>query len=267
MTEKSAPSADARLRVEAALDGELDAGHAIDFERELAADPELRALYETHAAARAAVREFAPRDRAPAALRARVAALAAEPAALAPPRARRSMYPPLALAASVCAVAILGSLAWTQRSVAPADDSRMLALVSGYMRGQVSGQPFDVASSDRHTVKPWLAGRVTVGASVLDLADVGYPLAGGRIDIVDRTPVPTLVYRRREHFIALSELPLEKGLGAWEGSIEGYHVERWTDSERAYVAVSDLDAPDLAAFAAAFRKASRSDAPGDPARP
>ena len=77
MSDKSPLSTETRLRVEAALDGELDAGHALDFERELAADPELRALYERHSAARAAVRDAAPRERAPGALRARVMALAA----------------------------------------------------------------------------------------------------------------------------------------------------------------------------------------------
>ena len=127
--------------------------------------------------------------------------------------------------------------------------------VAGYMRAEVSGQPFDVASSDRHTVKPWLAARVTLGAAVIDLADQGYPLAGGRIDIVDDRPVPTLVYRRREHVISVSELPLASASGAGALAMEGFHIERWRDRERAYIAVSDIDAPDLADFAQAFRRA------------
>jgi len=44
---------------------------------------------------------------------------------------------------------------------------------------------------------------------------------------------------------------------SWRGTVEGYHVGRWTDTERAYVAVSDIDAPELAAFAEAFRRADR----------
>jgi anti-sigma factor RsiW len=268
MNDKSPLSMDSRLRVEAALDGELDAGHALDFERELAADPELRALYQRHAAARAAVRQFAPRERAPERLRARVLAMAAEPPAALASRARRLPPASLALAASLAIVAIVGSLAWMGRFANPSDDDPALqALVAGYMRGQVSGQPFDVASSDRHTVKPWLASRVTLGAAVLDLSQAGYPLAGGRIDIVDRAPVPTLIYRRREHFVALSELPVGRGTGSWRGAVDGYHIERWADAERAYVAVSDLDADDLAAFADAFRKARQSTGPNDPAKP
>ena len=61
-------------------------------------------------------------------------------------------------------------------------------LVSDYARAAIAGQPFDVASSDRHTVKPWLAGRTTVSADIVDLAPQGFPLAGGRVSVVDRIP-------------------------------------------------------------------------------
>ena len=57
-----------------------------------------------------------------------------------------------------------------------------------FARAEISGQPFNVASSDRHTVKPWLAGRTTVSASIVDLAPEGFPLVGGRVAIVDRIP-------------------------------------------------------------------------------
>ena len=264
MSDAPRPEPDASLRANAAIDAELDAANALQFERDLASDPELRALHATIGAAAEAVRRAAPRERAPAELVARVSRLANVHEA----RSQRSLRVanvPRALAASLAAIAMIGALAWAIRVGGPGEDAQIQALVSGYMRGQVSGQPFDVASSDRHTVKPWLASRVTLGAAVVDLAEAGYPLAGGRIDIVDRAPVPTLVYRRREHFISVSELPAGRGSQTWRGSVDGFHVERWADSERAYVAVSDLDAADLSAFVAAFRAAqARAGVPSDP---
>jgi anti-sigma factor RsiW len=130
-------------------------------------------------------------------------------------------------------------------------------LVSDYARAAIAGQPFDVASSDRHTVKPWLAGRTTISSDIVDLAPQGFPLAGGRVSVVDRVPAPTLVYRHNEHMVAVTELPLDAPAARSEGieTIDGYHVARWRDANLAYVAVSDMDAKTLADFVAAFRAA------------
>lgn len=243
------------LRAQAMLDGELDATNALAFERDAAADPELEAIYRRLRDLGADVRASIGPEPAPEALRARILALAQPPAAQTPVR-RRLAAPPLAWAASLAAVGVvLGALLFAMRLSAPGGDPSLRALIAGYMRGQVSGQPFDVASSDRHTVKPWLAARVTLGAAVIDLTQEGYPLAGGRIDIVEGKPVPTLVYRRREHIVTVSELPLAEGAGSGAEAMDGFHVERWSDRERAYVAISDLDASELAHFAEAFRRA------------
>ena len=78
-------------------------------------------------------------------------------------------------------------------------------------------------------------------------------------------PAPTLVYRKREHLIAVTELPATmagaRGGGAIE-TIDGFHVARWSDANLSYVAVSDIDEKDLAAFAEAFRAAQKPAAEG-----
>ena len=104
-------------------------------------------------------------------------------------------------------VATLGLQHLIAASNAP--DAALQAIVSAHMRSQISGQPVDVVSTDRHTVKPWLAGKLPVAAEVVDLAEAGFPLAGGRIDIVAGAGVPTLVYKRRDHLISVTELRAE----------------------------------------------------------
>jgi anti-sigma factor RsiW len=227
-----------------ALDGELDAANTLAFEEELAKSPELAAEYARLLALRSAIREHAPREAAPERLRSRIEALAA-PA----PVVRRAPW-----AAMAAALALAAALAgfWAGRATG-GGESAVAALVAGYQRAALSDQPIDVASSDRHTVKPWLAAHAPLGAAAPDLAKDGYPLVGGRIDILDRRAVPTLVYRAGKHLISVSELPLSQG-GGGATTLDGYHVERWRDTERAYVAVSDIEAPELAAFAASFRK-------------
>ena len=260
----SDPNPDPRsLRINAALDRELDAANALAFERDLAADPALAAEHRELEAVRGAVRRHAPRETAPKSLVDSVLALSdagvqAQPANVVPlaPRAgtsRLANWLPVAAAFAVLGYAAgagLTTLRGPRPSQAIAD-----GLVSDYARAAIAGQPFDVASSDRHTVKPWLAGRTTVSADIVDLAPEGFPLAGGRVSIVDRVPAPTLVYRHNEHMVAMTELPLDSPAARSGGieTIDGYHVARWRDANLAYVAVSDMDAKTLADFVAALR--------------
>jgi anti-sigma factor RsiW len=141
------------------------------------------------------------------------------------------------------------------------------AIVAGFVRGRLSGQPVDVATSDRHTVKPWLAGKVAGATTVVDLKADGFPLVGGRVDVVAGEPVATLVYQRREHQIALSELP-GRGVASEprKETRDGYVLLEWSDNGRRYVAISDLPPAELDAFGAAFRSAAAAERE-EPAKP
>jgi anti-sigma factor RsiW len=242
---------------------------ALDLERAMRDDPGLAAEYRRLAALREAVRRHAPPERAPRGLADRIAALAApaEPAAptgsaailpfrrAAPGPARR-----LALAASIAASGFVVGAGFLALRLISAPEGVATGLVADFARAEIAGQPFDVASSDRHTVKPWLAGRTTVSPKIVDLNPEGFPLAGGRVAIIDRIPAPTLVYRHNEHFVAVTELPPgAKGVNSDERieTIDGYHVARWSDESLAYAAVSDMDEKTLADFVAAFRQERR----------
>jgi anti-sigma factor RsiW len=264
MTEPHSSPDDRTLRLNAAIDGELDAANWLELEREMRADPALAAQYRLLASTREAIRRHAPREAAPRTLADRIAGLA-EPAPIRRPFWSGARV--LALAASIAAAAFaLGAGVMTLRTPG-ASNAVAASLVSDFARAAIAGQAFDVASSDRHAVKPWLAARATVSAQIADLAEQGFALEGGRIAIVDRIPAPTLVYRRREHLIAVTELPLAIARAGANGGIEtidGYHVARWSDPNLSYVAVSDIDEKDLAAFVEAFRQALKpaTEAPG-----
>ena len=270
------------LRLNAALDGELDAMGSLAFERDMRDDAALAAEYRRLTTLRDAVRRHAPREAAPQALADRIAALTASAPAPSPPQAaaaptatvvpfrRRAWLDSraLAMAASFAVLGFaIGAGLTSLRAPSPSGDVAQ-HLVSDFTRAAIAGQPFDIASSDRHTVKPWLADRTTISGSIVDLASQGFPLVGGRVTIVDRIPAPTLVYRHNEHLVAVTELPLGAGQARAAGAIEtidGYHVARWSDANLAYVAVSDMDEKALAEFVEAFRRGGRP-AP-EPTRP
>jgi anti-sigma factor RsiW len=276
------PVKDDALLLQAALDGELDAVNMIEVEARVAADPSLAAEYARLHALRDVIRTRLPREPAPETLRARVIAMtqtAAEPAppgdsdrriisiapAVSRDRAaapmRRSLFdaPYRSLAASLILGLAVGAGASGLLRSPPADDEIGRAAVAGYVRGRLSGQPVDIATSDRHTVKPWLAGKIASPATVLDLAKDGFSLVGGRIDVVGATPVSTLVYKRREHQIALTEMPARAGDASPAPRLEtrdGYALMRWADKGLLYTAVSDLPPSELDAFRDAFHRAA-----------
>jgi anti-sigma factor RsiW len=238
------------LRLQAALDGELDAAGMLAFERACAEDPALAAEFTRLTSLDETLRRAAPIEPAPEHLRARMAALGEQPR-----RASRFMSaPPRALAATLLLGAFLGYGGGLLRPAPPQDER---ALVSAFMRTQIGGQSVDIPTSDRHVVKPWLASRAPLAVAAVDLASAGFPLIGGRVEALDGRIAPTLVYRRREHRIEVTELPLSGRAGETiaTSGLDGYHVARWSDFDRAYVAVTDLPESELADFVAAFRAA------------
>lgn len=236
-----------RLLLDAYVDGELDPAHALEFERRLAEDPALAEELSRIEALRSALRERLPRAIASPALRRRVAALA---------RPRRPAFDwrsGWAAMAASAAIAFAGGSIATWLALGPARDGLPELVVASHMRALMASEPVEVASSDRHTVKPWFNGKLPGSPRVVSLAAEGFALVGGRIDVIGLTPVPTLVYRARLHVISVTALPPADRRIAPPHAINGYNIVEWTDGGVAYWAVSDLAAPELQGFARAFR--------------
>jgi anti-sigma factor RsiW len=127
-------------------------------------------------------------------------------------------------------------------------------VVAGHIRGQLAPQPFDVASSNRHTIKPWFTSRLPESPQVIDLAAQGFVLVGGRVDVVGHDPVATIVYKHAAHTVSLTTLP--PGRSVSDQAIAGYNVRSWSDAQFTYIAVSDLPSADLETFERAFSAGS-----------
>src|SRR5262249_34383498 len=237
------------LLIHAYVDGELDPANALALEARMASDPALAAERDRIEALRRAVRDQLPREPLPAGLRARIEAWVG--AGRAPPQ-----FSGRALAASIAVTAIVASASTSALLTGTASNTTTRdAVVAGHIRALMAPEHFDVASSDKHTVKPWFNGRVPEAPRVVDLAKADFPLAGGRLDVVGQTVVPTLVYRHAKHLISLTALPASGRAGSAPvaGKTGGYNTLSWTEDDVAYWAVSDVEAADLKKFVELFR--------------
>jgi anti-sigma factor RsiW len=254
------------LQMNAYCDGELDPASAIEFERRLAGDQSLQARYDRLLALRRAVRSL-PQPEMPAGLLARINSkldtdglgqVVELPVRATTPgqtgRLRQRGWSLQALAAAAVFGAVISSSVMVTMARYDLREDVARQVVAGHIRGLMAPQPFDVASSDRHTVKPWFTSRLPESPQVPDLAAQGFVLVGGRVDVIGHDPVATIVYKHAAHTVSLTTLP--PGQSVSDHAIAGYNVRSWGDAEFTYIAVSDLPSADLAAFERVFAAGS-----------
>jgi len=248
------------LLLNAYIDNELDAASVLDVERRIGADATLKAELARLIELRNALSAHVGKDRASDALRRRVAAIAGAPKIGATPSARAPLrnFDWRQMAAAAALAAFLAGAGTYLGMRQGAGASEIAEIVAGHQRALLATAPFDVASSDRHTVKPWFDSKLAVSPQIVDLTEAGFPLVGGRVDVVDGRPVPTIVYRRREHVISLTAVPKpgskDDGAPPAQATRDGYSLLVWPGRDFSYSAVSDVAAGELQEFAAQWRR-------------
>lgn len=116
------------------------------------------------------------------------------------------------------------------------------SVADAHAKALTSGRTIMVASSNHHTVKPWLAAHAGLSPPVTDFASDGFPLAGGRVDEVAGARAAVMVYAHGNHHVDLFAWP-DRGARLPEpGMTRGFRSAFWKRGDMDYAAVSDMDA-------------------------
>jgi len=162
----------------------------------------------------------------------------------------------LGLAAAIVFAAIIALNVVPRLQRPGADQFLATQLIASHVRSLMANHLTDVASSDQHTVKPWLDAKLDFAPPVVDLSSEGFPLVGGRLDYLDNRPVAALIYQRRKHFINLFVWPAGSDAAASTKAItrQGYQLLHWKDSDLNYWTVSDINEKELQEFKQLFEE-------------
>jgi anti-sigma factor RsiW len=237
------------------LDAELDLARSLEIEQHLEGCPACATSLNRFRALGSALRQTQVHT-APARLRSRViAGIRAEA-----PRRRMPRAGWIGLAATIL---IAAGVVWQMipRSI---PDVVADQIIASHVRSLLADHLTDVASSDRHTVKPWFNGKLDFSPVVMDPASDGFPLVGGRLDYLDDRPVAALVYRKQRHVINVLVWPDDSRLTLRPVDRRGYHLIPWRRDGLFWCAVSDVDPAALQRLAELLQQPPAQSPMGEP---
>jgi anti-sigma factor RsiW len=245
-------------------DGELDLMQHVGIEEHLRECAECGEQAENLKSLRGVFESPALYHRAPASLRTKVlAGLGAEPvgrsaASMTEQAKRWSVSQLAAIAAGIMLIAGTSATVGYRvaQSRASAEDQFADWIVADHVRSLQADHLMDVASSDRHTVKPWFKGKVNFSPQTPDLSADGFELVGGRLDYLQDRPVAAIVYSLRKHTINLFTWPADGDAAQDARSLakHGFNLRGWERGGMEYWAVSDLNDEELGEFVRLYQE-------------
>jgi anti-sigma factor RsiW len=164
--------------------------------------------------------------------------------------------PKLALAATALLLLIASAGLWQRHA---SREQAVSQLADLHVATLASPNPVDVVSSDRHTVKPWFAGKLPFTFNLPELQNSPFTLAGGRVTYFRHTPGAQLIYNVRKHQISVFIFQDQSGftrLGSGPSVARelAFNVETWAEGGLRYFVLGDAGPADINELAKLFRQ-------------
>ena len=230
-------------QVYAYLDDQLDPTLVGSIQEHLRGCAACTRLYERQRAMNSVVRQHAHYHTAPKHLARSIRANLRTLAEAEQPR-RRAVWGWFASGAAFACVATL-AVTLSLVPAGPRGNELEDDLVAAHVRSLMVNHLTDVASSDQHTVKPWLSARLNFSPPVQDFAAQGFELVGGRLDYVEGRMVAVLAYKRRLHRVDVYVWPAASDAPERTSTRDGFNMERFARGGMSYWIVSDVSRGDV----------------------
>lgn len=242
-----------RDRLAAYLDGEVAEAEAKSLQQHILTCPGCAAEIAAMVSLRRAMKPAASRFTPSAAFRQKVQAQIASRRST----GMRWLWP---VAAAALAVMIL-ALGWARQSTLRNETFREVADL--HISDLASSNPYDVVSSDRHTVKPWFQGKIPFAFNLPEFAGTEFALLGGRMVYLHQQPAAQVVVGARQHKISVlilqesslsgTAFPLSNGAALRDS----FNVETWQDHGLRFFVIGDADKAAIQQLAQSLRNANQ----------
>jgi len=249
--------AECREKIEAYVDSELPAGQVAELEPHLRACPSCAAdalgRMQMKRMTQAAGTRYAPTPEFREHLEKRLNRAQAKSKPW-----RLGWWPKLAIFAALAVVLLAGAGLWQRRA---AEKGALTALADLHVSALASPSPVDVVSTDRHTVKPWFAGKLPFTFNLPELQNTPFKLVGGRVVYVENGPGAQLLFEGGKHQLSLF-IAQDRRIWPFGGEPTATHtmvfnVEAWSQGGLRYTIISDAGAADVHQLGELLRQAGR----------
>ena len=235
------------------LDGELPAEQERSLQEHLRSCPECAAEIAAQVRLRRAMKPAGTRFAPSADLRRKVQGQIAAKKSV----GSRWMWPAAVAALAVMVLAVV----WTRQSTLRNQAFREVADL--HVSDMASTNPYDVVSSDRHTVKPWFQGKIPFAFNLPEFAGSEFTLLGGRLVYLHQQAAAQLVVGAGKHKISVVVVQENAGFGAglpFFGGVavrDSFNVETWEKNGLRFYVISDAEKGAVHRLAQALQAANR----------
>ncbi len=232
-----------REKLDAYLDGELPASEAREMSEHLRGCADCAAESLSRVQQRRAVHAAGQRYTPDPAFRARIQE------SITPRRTSRWNWLRLPMLATATVLLVAGTIFLTLNSSRRGEQHLMSELADLHVATLASSNPVDVVSSDRHTVKPWFAGKIPFTFNLPELQDSPFVLLGAKVSYLNQSPGAELIFRVRQHQISVFIFQ-ERAVGDVRSrdavqSALSFNVRSWSQNGLRYFVIGDASAQDL----------------------